>query len=159
MKKVLSMAVLFLGLSAVTFAQERGKENVKRTDKKHVVKKHEGAVKSPEELAKIRTERLDKTLKFTDKQRKEVYALNLEQAKKQHEHKEIRSKEMEARRKEMKANQEKFKNILTPEQQKILADNVKYKMENRREGRFNKGKDGERPHRRFSDKKVESTNS
>src|SRR5690606_27424586 len=78
--------------------------------------------KTPEELAKIRTERLDKTLKFTDKQREEVYAYNLDQAKKLKERAEARKGDRRALREEMQADRERFNKLLTPDQQKILSE-------------------------------------
>src|SRR5690606_42021533 len=77
MKKALSLAVLFAGISLATFAQEH-KEIDKRLIKKE--RKHPRMVKkmekqTPEEIAKLKTERLDKQLKFTDAQRNEVYAV------------------------------------------------------------------------------------
>ena len=80
MKKILALAALIGGLGFSTMAQEAPKSGKM---KPRVGEKKEMVRKSPEEFAKIRTERLDKELKFTDAQREKVYKLNLEQAKKQ----------------------------------------------------------------------------
>ena len=77
MKKVLSIALLLTGISFASFAQEntgKSKEGRQRGDRKEMVQK------SPEEVAKFRTDRLDKVVTLTDAQRTQVYSLYLKEA-------------------------------------------------------------------------------
>ncbi len=75
---------------------------------------------SPEQRAERYADRLKEKLALTDKQRTEVYNLELEKAKKQQDlrskRKEEAGKMAEARRDEMKENDDKLVKILTPEQ-------------------------------------------
>ncbi len=152
MKKIFTFVALFVGMGLVVSAQEnqtsakkdgkfRGKHRQERVEKK-----------SPEEIAKIRTERLDKTLTFTDKQREDVYSYNLNQAKKFKERAEVQKKDRETLRNELKADREKFTSLLTPEQQTILAEKSKENRESRmrynKERQGGKGKVGDRPMRK-----------
>lgn len=121
MKKIFTLAVLFTGLSVVSFAQD--KSDNKRPDRKSPRKEYM-VNKSPEDIAKIRTARLDKELKFTDKQREEVYAYNLDKAKKLKQRSEIRKKEHAAIQNEMKVDRDRFKNLLTEDQQKIMKERI-----------------------------------
>jgi len=159
MKKILSFAVLFAGLGFLASAQDS--TSIQKRDGKHrnrVAQTH-FEKKSPEEIAKIRTERLDKELKFSDAQRKEVYAYNLDQANKFKERAEVQKKSREALRNEMKADRERFKNLLTPEQQKILAEKSEKRMQNK-EHKFKGKKNGERPIRKhLKDKSTDTENS
>ncbi|MBE8720328.1 hypothetical protein [Sphingobacterium pedocola] len=165
MKKILTLAVLFTGLSVASFAQE--KSDNKRADRREGKPSRKGVtVKSAEDIAKIRTERLDKELKFTDKQRQEVYVYNLDQAKKLRQRAEGRRKERMAMRREMKADRERFKNLLTEDQQKIMKDRIVERDGERihKRGQHFKGrKDGDRPIRKkiekIEDTKEESSNS
>lgn len=155
MKKIFTFVALFVGIGLVASAQEN--QTTEKKDKKFHGKFRQERVekKSSEEIAKIRTERLDKELKFTDKQRAEVYTYNLEQANKFKNRAEVQKKQREAAREDFKADREKFKNMLTVEQQEILASKVKENREKmNREGRnFRDKKDGERPMRRKIEKK------
>lgn len=166
MKKILTLAVLFTGLSVASFAQD--KSDSKRIDRKggKSFNKELGANKSPEDIAKIRTERLDKELKFTDKQRQEVYTYNLDQAKKLKQRSEIRKKERVAIQNEMKADRDRFKNLLTEDQQKIIKERMAKRDGDRihKRGQHFKGrKEGDRPIRKkiekSADTKEESSNS
>ena len=123
MKKVLSFAVLFAGISLATFAQENkdGQHAFKKGRKHHRMERKMDK-RSAEEIAQFRTDRLDKSLKFTDAQRQEVYAVQLEQAQHAAKHREQMKAMAAERRSEMKASREKMKNILTEEQQKQLKD-------------------------------------
>ncbi|NGM61623.1 hypothetical protein G5B30_06795 [Sphingobacterium sp. SGG-5] len=148
MKKALSFVVLFAGLGFLASAQDNTptvKKDMRHRDKA-VQERFEK--KSPEEVAKIRTERLDKTLKFTDKQRQEVYAYNLDQAKKYKERAKVQKADRNAMREEMKADRERFKKLLTPDQQKILAEKYadqRNKRIDRNDRKFKGRSDGERP--------------
>ena len=162
MKKLLSFVVLFAGLGFMASAQDNA--SVQKKEGKHrgkMVQEHVDK-KSPEEMAKIRTERLDKELKFTDAQRKQVYAYNLDQAKKYKEKAEIQQKDREAMRNELKADRERFNSLLTPDQQKILAEKFAKNNEKRMKGkdqRFKGKKDGERPMRKHMETKSTDTES
>jgi protein CpxP len=159
MKKILTLAVLFTGLSVTSFAQE--KSDNKRSDRKEGKSpRKEYTVKSPEDIAKIRTERLDKELKFTDKQRQEVYTYNLDQAKKLRQRSETRKKERVALQNEMKADRDRFKNLLTEDQQKIMKERIAKRDGNRihKRGQHFKGrKDGDRPMRKKIEKSIDAT--
>lgn len=126
MKKFLSLAILLTGISLASFAQEGVQE--RKGEKRSYVRKnyvHKDMVKlSPEEIAKKRTEKLEKDLNLTAQQREEVYKLNLDKAKKFKEKSEIRKKERAEFRKEILSQNEKFMNVLTPEQQKIWKDKI-----------------------------------
>ncbi len=159
MKKILSFAVLFAGLSFLASAQDDG--TIEKKDGRHRNKMTQTHFenKSPEEIAKTRTERLDKELKFTEAQRKDVYAYNLDQAKKFKQRADVQKKDREAMRSEMKADQERFKNILTPEQQKILAEKSKIRMRAKNYN-FKGKKDGKRQiHKPLKEKSTNTENS
>lgn len=72
----------------------------------------------PEENARVLTERLAYRLNLTEEQKKEVLAINLENAKKRALEREKLQAEMEARRDEMKAQEDRLKQVLTEEQRK-----------------------------------------
>ena len=154
MKKALSFVVLFAGLGFLASAQDNTptvKKDMRHRDKA-VQERFEK--KSPEEVAKIRTERLDKTLKFTDKQRREVYAYNLDQAKKYKDRAKARTADRKAMREEMNADRERFKKLLTPDQQKIMAEKYAERRSKRVEvsdRRFKGKRDVEPPVRRQKD--------
>ena len=137
MKKLLSLAILLSGFTFSTYAQEqvkKGRINRPGKDKKEIVKK------SPEEFAKKLTEILDKELKFTDKQRKEVYKLQLDQAQHMKAKREESRKLRESSRKELSAHRDKFENILTPAQKEIW----KNKIAKNKDSKFKRGGDGKR---------------
>lgn len=150
MKKILTLAALFAGLSISAYAQDSTRVQQKKEVRQEVKhRKHHRAdrlqKKTPEEIAQLKTDRLDKELKFTEAQKKEVYAYHLDQAKKwkvKHEEMQV---ERDARRKEMKAEREEFQKLLTPEQQEIM----KNKMVENRKDRFNR--DGQR---NFKDRQM-----
>ncbi|MFZ4262240.1 hypothetical protein ACFRAE_09360 [Sphingobacterium sp. HJSM2_6] len=138
MKKVLSIIAVLAGLSFSAFAQEVNNEPTKevKNRKQHRTERKEfkrNLMKSPEEMAQFRTERLDKQLKFSESQKKQVYALELEKSKKILAKREAIKAERQAKLKAFKEEQETFKNLLTPEQQEIyknkLADNRKHKFQ------------------------------
>lgn len=159
MKKILTLAVLFTGLSVASFAQDKSDNT--RTDRRggKSLKKEQVVSKSAEDIAKIRTERLDKELKFTDKQRQEVYAYNLDQAKKLKQRSEIRRKERIALKNEMKADRDRFKSLLTEDQQKVMKERLVKRDGDRihkRDPHFKGRKDRERPMHRKTEKSVDS---
>ncbi len=114
MKKLMITATLLVGLISFGFSQ------VKRDSMR--AQHSERMVKSPEERAKMSTEALAKRLSLTDKQKQEVYAVNLERAKKMEK---LRSTEDEFRKSQMEKYQslmddsdKKLDKILTDEQRK-----------------------------------------
>ncbi|MEJ6979279.1 DUF4890 domain-containing protein [Pedobacter sp. P351] len=64
MKKIILSAILFLGLTATGFSQERTQR----------------VQKTPEERAHRITDALDKKLSLTDNQKTQIYQINLERA-------------------------------------------------------------------------------
>ncbi|MNE01312.1 hypothetical protein D3C87_973960 [compost metagenome] len=127
--KKLMLSLALSGLMLTGFAQEKKdlksdtKEMTAPLHKHSKDRKHDGLKnKNPEELAKIKTDRMDQKLKFTDQQRKEVYAFHLKQAQ---DHKKIAAERKlyrEKMRKQRAADHEKMMGLLTPEQQKTLKD-------------------------------------
>ncbi len=123
------LSLALSGLMLTGFAQE--KEDLKSDTKEMSApinrhskdRKHDGLKnKNPEELAKIKTDRMDQKLKFTDQQRKEVYAFHLKQAQ---DHKKIAAERKlyrEKMRRQRAADHKKMMALLTPEQQKTLKD-------------------------------------
>ena len=75
-------------------------------------------VPSPEERAQQMTNRMAERLNLSEDQKKEVYAIHLENAHKRQKEMEAQRAEREARLAEMKAQDEKIKSILTEEQRK-----------------------------------------
>lgn len=121
MKKLLSLAVLFAGISFATFAQEQKEESrPTRKDGKHPRHEKRMENRSPEDIAKLKTERLDKELKFTDAQRNEVYKVQLDQAKRQVAHRADMKKLQDQWREEAKGSRQAMVKVLTPEQQELL---------------------------------------
>lgn len=123
------LSLALSGLMLTGFAQE--KEDLKSDtnemsaliNKHSKDRKHDGLKnKKPEELAKIKTDRMDQKLKFTDQQREEVYAFHLKQAQ---DHKKIAAERKlyrEKMRRQRAADHKKMMALLTPEQQKTLKD-------------------------------------
>ncbi len=145
MKKILSLALLLSSMSFVIMAQEvseKGHDDHTGHDKKEMMQK------SAEEIAQMRTDRLDKEVKLTASQRKQVYALNLKDAKALKIEMEARQKESDANRLAKKESKDQLFKILTPEQQKIIAE--KFDLHNdgkpyfKREEMKKKSKDGKR---------------
>ena len=134
MKKILALGLLLTGISFATIAQETTKKDKtgrRGHDKKEMIQK------TPEEMAQMRTDRLDKEVKLTEQQRKDVYALNLEHAKAKKQAIDARKKDMQVRQDARKASQEQLNKILTPEQQKLMAEKMSKdegKKSHRREG-------------------------
>ena len=97
--------------------------------------------RSSEEIAKMRTEQLTKSLSLTEEQQKEVYTLNFERAEKMKAAREDQSARGADMREEMKADRERLEKILTPEQRETLK-----KQEADRRAKFNerRGENGNR---------------
>ncbi len=139
MKKLIALATLVTGLGFNSFAQEIPKKD-KGLSK--AGEKRERVYKTPEELAKIRTERLDKELKFTDAQREKVYKLTLEQAHNQRVYQSKIEDIKKSRHEDKKSHQEKFQQVLTPEQQKMVMDKFAERV-----NKDSVGRKGDRSHK------------
>ncbi|MEI5983869.1 MULTISPECIES: hypothetical protein [Sphingobacterium] len=137
MKKIFTIAALVAGISFSALSQEK-KEEVRQDVKKErrmKIDRKEMKPKSPEEIAKLKTEHMDKELKFTEAQKKEVYVFQLEKAKKMEAKRNEMIAAREIHRKEMKAEQDAFQKLLTPEQLAIFKD----KLADGKRGRFERG--------------------
>lgn len=155
MKKALSLAVLFAGISLATFAQEQKEtEPTFKRERKHPRMEKKITNRTPEETAKVKTDHLDKRLKFTDAQRAEVYAVQLEQAQQAAMHRDEMKKLQSKWREEMKGSQEKMGKILTPEQKEQLKESYAQ----RRKGEA-KGPRGEYREKRTIENKMPATES
>ena len=102
---------------------------------------------TPEKMAERMTERMAKELDLSEEQKKEVFALHLENATK-------RAKEMKAHREkirqEQKAQQEKLEAILSPEQKEqwdAKKSEAREKRMHWQEKKRQDGNKGERPTR------------
>ncbi|PRD57277.1 hypothetical protein C5749_08795 [Sphingobacterium gobiense] len=111
--------MLFAGISLATFAQEeKGTRRPITKDRKPRMEKK--IQRTPEEIAKLKMEHLDKYLKFTDAQRSEVYAIQLEQAIQAVAHREEMKNLHDKKREDIKDSREKMSEILTTEQKELL---------------------------------------
>ncbi|MEC3879782.1 Spy/CpxP family protein refolding chaperone [Parapedobacter sp. 10938] len=159
MKNAVLITLLLSGMAFSAFAQERERRTLK----------------SAEEIAQMRTDRLTEELTLSEEQQRAVYELSLEDAKKmQAERKdrraqseatrEERATQMGERREAMKASQERLNKVLTGEQREILkqqqAERAE-KMKSMRDRRQNGKSRGERTRRGKRDihKKVDSTSA
>ena len=135
MKKLLSMAVFMAGLTGLTYAQSTNTEvenkdpktkevRQERNGRMHMKRHGDMMNKTPEQIAQAKTDRLDKELKFSDKQKKDVYAYHLSQAQEWEAKAEARKAERQARMNEMKADRQAFENLLTPEQKEIYKNKL-----------------------------------
>ncbi|WKK59778.1 hypothetical protein [Sphingobacterium sp. BN32] len=135
MKKLLSMAVFMAGLTGLTYAQSTNTEvenkdpktkevRQERNGRMHMKRHGDMMNKTPEQIAQAKTDRLDKELKFSDKQKKDVYAYHLSQAQEWKAKAEARKAERQARMNEMKADRQAFENLLTPEQKEIYKNKL-----------------------------------
>lgn len=154
MKKLLSLAVLFAGISVATFAQEqKDGDRPVRKERKHARHERQQEKRSPEEIAKLKTDRLDKALKFTDAQRKEVYSVQLDQAKRQVAHRADMKKLQDKWREEAKGSRQALAKVLTPAQQEQLkekfAQGKREKVMRKPDGL--KGKESDKVHQRKSE--------
>ncbi len=120
MKKLILSAMLFIGLSATGFSQERAKRELK----------------TPEERAQKMTEVLDQKLSLTKDQKSQIYQINLERAQaldkiRQDQENVSRPKVKE----QFKTSDEKIVNILDGKQRTAyyqLKAEHKEKMKNHR---------------------------
>ncbi|MGO1815708.1 MAG: hypothetical protein ACTHZ1_02175 [Sphingobacterium sp.] len=141
MKKLLTLSALFVGLGFSAIAQDSTKQvqpeiRQEVNQKKHlrVDRKKNWSNKTAEEIAQMRTDRMDKSLAFTDEQKEQVYAYHLKQAGQRKARIEEQKALRQARMQEAKVEREAFEKILTPEQQQKLSEIVEAKK-----GEFRKG--------------------
>lgn len=73
---------------------------------------------SPEERAQKMTDRMTEKLSLNEAQKKQIYAINLENATNRQKEMEAQKAERDAKQAEMKAQEEKIKSVLTDEQKK-----------------------------------------
>ncbi|WP_053003666.1 MULTISPECIES: hypothetical protein [Sphingobacterium] len=160
--KKLMLSLALSGLMLAGFAQEKKDVKPEMKEVQASVHKHKiGRMhdsfqnKTPEEVAKMKTDRMDQKLKFTDKQRKDIYAFNLKQAK---DHQKLAAERKEYRAKVKKqrvAEHEKMMGMLTPEQQKTLKDSY---AENRKMHKEHWKKDRQLKKRDFKKTEINKTN-
>lgn len=143
--KKLMLSLLLSGAMFAGFAQEKAniKENVNHDGHRSGKREFKLDKKSAEEIAQLRTDRMDQKLKFTDKQRKEIYSLQLDQAKKDKKNFADRKAAMEQMKKDRMAQREKLMKNLNPDQQKLYKESF---AENHKQHRMRKSED--RPMRR-----------
>lgn len=110
MKKIIFTALLFMGFATAGFSQERPQREKK----------------TPEERAQLMTDNLAKKLSLTDKQKSEVYKINLDRAKEINKSmtktSEERKKAFEQQKKQFQASEEKINKVLTDDQKKTYAE-------------------------------------
>ena len=155
MKRLVILLGVLVGLSSMTFAQEK---DGKRTGKKKSFKKEWNKNHASEEMAKIKTERLDEMVNLSESQKEQVYALHLENAGKKKELKEVTRKDRELMMQRFKAHQEAISGILSTEQQELLKEKrIAVRKDHQPRGKRNlevkvKHRKGDKP----SDDKIES---
>lgn len=133
MKRVKTFAIaaaLLIGTAA--FAQNQ--DGPQRPQRKQM---------SAEEVATMRTERMAKSLELTDKQKAEIYKINLESAAEQQKEREEMMKMMQERREKQKAREEatdeRMQKILDASQYKKW---LKQKQNEQNRGRMGQGGEG-----------------
>ncbi|MFD2036499.1 DUF4890 domain-containing protein [Belliella marina] len=137
MKKLLIMIAIF-SVGIITAEAQRGPRGGEMSPEKRA------EMRSPEKRAEMMADRLAEKLALSQDQKKEVYAIQLESARKNQAEMEARRAEMKAKRAEMQAKhqeqQSKIEAVLTPEQLatwKELKDADKEKRNNIRDARTN----------------------
>ncbi len=121
MKKILALGLILSSINLAAIAQQTPKKE-SREDRKRT----ELVNKTAEEIAKKRTDHIDKEVQLTDQQRKQVYALYLKEAKEKIQAEEKASLPGNANTKKVKKNSEsEIHKLLTEDQKKVLADKKK----------------------------------
>ncbi|MDW5287607.1 hypothetical protein [Formosa sp. PL04] len=148
MKKIMILALVFISINA--FAQQK-KGDSQKQDRKEM--RMQGADFTPEQQATLQTKKMTLNLDLSDAQQKEVYNLNIAQAKERQTNREAFKKAKEAGQKptdnerytRMVAQLDnqilvktKMKSILKSEQYAIWEKD----MANRKKGRKNQGDRG-----------------
>lgn len=144
MKKTLIAAVLLAGLATSGIAQEKAN----RIQARHGGQNEKGRnrIESPEQQARLATDRMDKQLSLTDKQKSEVYKINLDRAKNMSVAREKAQKQRLQEWKKMESeradNEKRLNRVLNNEQQAKFASLKKSREEKfkNRKGRFDKKK-------------------
>lgn len=135
MKKTLIAAVLLAGLATSGMAQEKGN----RVQSRQFERGRDRTV-SPEQQARQATDRLDKQLSLSDKQKSEVYKINLDRAKNMAVAREKAQKQRLKQLKKMESeradNDKKLSRVLNSEQQAKYAS-----MKKKRSDKFRERKD------------------
>lgn len=158
MKKIWTLIALFVGIGFAASAQTEQPTQEKERMRRGKLRHERMEKRSPEEIAKLHTERLDKKLNFSEEQRADIYAYHLDRAKKFSTRAEALKKQREARMQELKSDRQKLKDLLTAEQQDLLAKEMKdsrKKMLRERRG----DQDGRRGHRPMMHRKMEKKSS
>ncbi len=121
MKKTILTALLFMGLATAGFSQE----------------KHQREKKSPEERAQMMTDAMAKKLSLSDKQKSDIYKINLDRAKEMEKFhakaSEDHKKTFGEQKKNFEASEEKINKVLNDDQKKTYAD-LKAKRQEKMKG-------------------------
>jgi len=155
--KILTITALFVGLSISAFAQDSTKNTQQEIRKEVKHRKHfrseRMSNKSPEEIAKFKTDLQDKKLNFSEDQKNKVYAFHLDKAQKRESKRKEMLAEREIRREEMKTENQEFQQLLTVEQKEIFENNIaqgKKERADKKNRRFN--------HRENKDMRIDRKN-
>ncbi|QDO92725.1 hypothetical protein FNB79_01620 [Formosa sediminum] len=114
MKKIMILALAFISLNA--FAQGKRGEDNQRHDRKEM--RMQGADFTPEQQATLLTKKMTLNLDLTESQQKEVYNLNLSQAKERQANREAFKKAKESGKKP--TEQERYDNMIARLDSQIL---------------------------------------
>lgn len=134
MKKTFIVALLLAGLATSGIAQEKGnRTQTKRSGHSERVERGRNRILSPEQQARQATDRLDKQLSLTDKQKSEVYKINLKRAKNMAVAREKAQKQRLQQLKQMESeradNDKRLNRVLNSEQQAKYASLKKTKTD------------------------------
>lgn len=122
MRKLMIIAVLIGTTFVQAHAQKRGNQQI-----------------NPEQLAERMSERMAEKLDLSEEQKKEIYALHLDEAQKRKVQFEARKEEREAMKAEREAHQKKIAALLTPEQKATWEAMKEENRSKMREGRRGSG--------------------
>ncbi|MDM8174532.1 MULTISPECIES: DUF4890 domain-containing protein [Olivibacter] len=118
MKRMILASLLFLSMGTIAFAQQNHRKR---------------EFKMAEERAKRQTERLAQELSLSEEQKKEIYAINLDNMKKvDAEHKELMQKSMKER-------DEKISELLTEAQKSTYQKLKKERFQKRKHRESHRG--------------------
>lgn len=135
MKRVRTLAIaaaLLIGTAALA----QNQDGPQRPQRKQL---------SAEEVATMRTDRMAKSLELTDKQKAEIYKLNLESAAEQQKEREEMMKQMQERREKQKAREE----AVDGQMQKILDASQYKKWLKQKQNEQNRSRTGQNGEGRF----------
>lgn len=143
MKKIIIAALLIAGIATTGFSQERSDRSKGKDGQRR--ERVSQRIQNPEERARLATDKLEKELSLTEKQKSEVYKINLDRAKKVSKSHELAQKQREDQRKKMQnefvSSEKKLNNILNSEQRNKYASlkESRSKKFNDHKGQFKKG--------------------